>query len=311
MQSIDQQPEGNNSPKYAIRNTKSAIVQMCAVSAQGRITPETPGMYAPEHGEAWSRLVEGVHAQSGVIGMTLGHAGRRAATRLRSEGLDRPLKEGAWPLLAASPIPYTPRSPVPKEMDRGDMNCVRAEFVRAAQMAHEAGFDFLQLHCGHGYLLASFLSPLSNLRTDEYGSDLVGRMSFPLEVFEAVRAAWPENKPLSVVLSATDHVKGGSQVEDAITFALALKERGCDLVEVVSGQTVPHGEPAYGRGFLTHYSDRVRNEAGIPTLVGGYITTSNEANTILAAGRADLCVMTTDDGRRTTDDGRRTTDDGR
>jgi anthraniloyl-CoA monooxygenase len=186
-------------------------------------------------------------------------------------------------------------------MDRADIERVRDEFVRAARMAHEAGFDFLQIDCAHGYLLASFLSPLTNRREDEYGGDLPGRMRFPLEIFDAVRAAWPEGKPLSVALSATDHVKGGAQVEDAVVFAIALKEHGCDLVEVLAGQTVPHGEPPYGRGFLTHYSDRIRNEAGVPTMVGGYITTSNEANTILAAGRADLCILTTDDRRQTPD----------
>ena len=177
------------------------------------------------------------------------------------------------------------------------MDRVRDEFVQAALMADRVGFDLLQIHCAHGYLLASFLSPLTNIREDEYGGDLAGRMRYPLEVFEAVRAAWPASKPLSVVVSATDHVKGGAQVEDAVTFTRALKERGCDLVEVMSGQTVPRGEPAYGRGFLTHYSDRIRNEAGISTMVGGYLTTSNDANTILAAGRADLCVLAVD-GRR-------------
>jgi anthraniloyl-CoA monooxygenase len=158
-------------------------------------------------------------------------------------------------------------------------------------MAHEAGFDFLQLHCAQGYLLASFLSPLTNPRADEYGGDLTARMRFPLEVFEAVRATWPEGKPLAVAINASDLARGGSSVEDAVAFAFALKERRYDLVEVLVGQTVPQGEPAYGRGFLTHYSDRIRNEAGIATMVGGYITTSNEANTILAAGRADLCIL--------------------
>jgi anthraniloyl-CoA monooxygenase len=275
----------------AIRNSQSAIVEMCAVSAEGRVTPETPGMYSEEHGEAWARVVGGIHAQGSLVGVRLGHAGRRGSTRPRFEGLDRPLRKGGWPLLSASPIPYTSRSQVPKEMERADMERVRSDFVSATRMAHEAGFNFLQLHCAQGYLLAGFLSPLTNQRADEYGGDLAARMRFPLEVAEAVRAAWPEDKPLSVAISASDLAKGGSGVEEAVAFAIALKERGCDVVEVLVGQTVPQGEPAYGRGFLTHYSDRIRNEAGIPTMVGGYITTSNEANTILAAGRADLCIM--------------------
>jgi anthraniloyl-CoA monooxygenase len=270
---------------------QSAIVEMCAVSAEGRITPETPGLYKEEHGVAWARVVESVHAQGNLIGVRLGHAGRRGSARPRSEGLDRPLRDGGWPLLSASPISYTSRSQVPREMDRADMDRVRDDFVRATRMAHEVGFDFLQLHCAQGYLLASFLSPITNLRADEYGGDLEARMRFPLEVFEAVRATWPESKPLSVAINASDLARGGAGVEDAIVFTLALKEHGCDVVEVLVGQTVPQGEPAYGRGFLTHYSDRIRNEAGIPTMVGGYMTTSNEANTILAAGRADLCIL--------------------
>ncbi len=280
----------------ALRTPHSALVEVCAVSPEGRVTLNSLGMYDDEHGAAWTRIVESTHAQGSLIGVSLTHAGRRGATRPRSEGLDRPLREGGWPLLSASPIPYTPRSQVPKEMDRADMDRIRDEFVRAARIAHQAEFDFLQIDCARGYLLASFLSPLTNRREDDYGGDLAGRMRFPLELFDAVRAAWPEGKPLSVALSATDHMKGGAQVEDAVAFAIALKERGCDLVQALAGQTIPQGEPPYGRGFLTHYSDRIRNEAGIATMVGGYITTSNEANTILAAGRADLCILATDDG---------------
>ena len=158
-------------------------------------------------------------------------------------------------------------------------------------MAHAAGFDLLQLHIAHGYLLASFLSPLTNIREDEYGGSLENRMRYPLEVFEAVRAVWPEDKPLSVALNASDCAKGGFEVEDAVIMARALKERGCDLIETLAGQTTPAGEPAYGRGFLTPYSDRIRNEAGVPTMVGGYLITSNDVNTVLAAGKADLCIM--------------------
>jgi anthraniloyl-CoA monooxygenase len=176
-------------------------------------------------------------------------------------------------------------------MNRADMDRVRDDFVAAARTALEAGFDILQLHMAHGYLLASFLSPLTNQRTDEYGGELENRMLYPLEVFEAVREAWPEDRPISVALTATDCLKGGFRVEEAVTVTQALKERGCDLIEVLAGQTTPESEPTYSKGFLTHYSDRIRNEAGMPTMVGGYLTTSNEANTILAAGRGDLCML--------------------
>lgn len=277
--------------KGSISSPHSLLTEMCAVSPEGRISFETPGMYSDEHVEAWARIVEGIHAEGNLAGISIGHAGRRGATLPRSEGLDRPIRDGAWPLLSASAIPYTSRSQVPVEMDREDMERVRDEFVRGARLADEAGFDFLQLHCAHGYLLASFLSPLSNKREDEYGGTRMRRMSYPLEVFDAVRAAWPESKPLVVALTATDLAKGGAEVEEAVAFASVIKARRCDFVEALAGQTVPHGELAYGRGFLTHYSDRIRNEAGIPTMVGGYVTTSNEANTILAAGRADLCIV--------------------
>lgn len=176
-------------------------------------------------------------------------------------------------------------------MDHADMDRVREDFVQAAHRANKAGFDLLQIHMAHGYLLASFLSPLSNWRTDEYGGSLENRMRYPLEVFDAVRAAWPQDKPLSVAINAADCVRGGAEVEDAVDFARALKDHGCDLIEVLAGQTTPDSEPAYSRGFLSHYSDRIRNEASIPTLVGGYLITSNDINTVLAAGRADLCIM--------------------
>jgi len=168
---------------------------------------------------------------------------------------------------------------------------VREDFVRAALMAHEAGFDLLQLHFAHGYLLASFISPLTNQRNDEYGGDLQHRMRFPLEVFDAVRAAWPQDKPISVALPASDYAKGGFDIDDAVIVARMLRAHGCDIIAVLAGQTTVDSEPAYGRGFLTPLSERIRNEASIPTMVGGYLTTSNEVNTILAAGRADLCIV--------------------
>jgi anthraniloyl-CoA monooxygenase len=291
--------DGVPSEGYAARITRCApsgaglvMTELAAISAEGRISPESLAMYTEEQGGAWACLVKSVRNCSATsIGIEIGHAGRRGSTRPRTEGLDRPLRQGNWPLLSASPLPYTPWSQVPKEMDQADMVRVKDDFVHAAQMAQDAGFDLLQLNMAHGYLLASFLSPLINQHSDEYGGDLEARLRYPLAVFDAVRAVWPENKPLSVALSATDCVQGGSTVEDAVQIAKALKAHGCDIITVLAGQTTIDSEPAYGRGFLTPFSDRIRNEAGIPTMVGGYLTTSNEINTILAAGRADLCVL--------------------
>ncbi|HLJ34163.1 MAG TPA: FAD-dependent monooxygenase [Ktedonobacteraceae bacterium] len=263
-----------------------------AVSSDGRITPHTHGLYEICHAEEWQRIVEMVHAHSSAkLAIQLGHAGRRGATRLRDRALDRPLREGAWPLLSASSIPYTPVSQIPKEMDKDDLERVCDDFVRATRMADEVGFDLLQLHYAHGYLLASFLSPLTNQRTDEYGGTLEQWMRFPLAVFDAVRAVWPTHKPISVAISATDCVPEGSSVDDAVVLARTLKAHGCDIIEVLAGQTTLEGEPPYGRGFLTPLSDLIRNEASISTIVGGYLTTTNEINTILAAGRADLCIL--------------------
>jgi anthraniloyl-CoA monooxygenase len=267
------------------------LTEPVAVLAEGRITPGDLGLYAPEHGAAWGRIVAAAHERGAKAGLVLNHAGRRGATRPRSEGLDRPLRAGGWPLLAPSPLPYTPPSQVPQAMERADMDAVGAAFVRAAEMAREAGFDLLQLHMAHGYLLGSFLSPLTNQRTDEYGGDLEARLRWPLAVFDAVRAAWPADRPLAVALTATDSMRGGAGVDDAVAVAWTLKAHGCDLITVLAGHTVPDAEMPYGRGFLTPLSDRLRNEAGLPTLVGGYLTTQNEVNTIIAAARADLCVM--------------------
>ncbi len=268
------------------------VTEPIAISADGRITPVSAGIYNANHVEAWKRLVETVHAHTQAkIAIQLNHAGRRGSTCPREEGLDRPLRDGNWQLLSSSPIPYTPYSQVPKEMHRADMDRVRDDFVLASQRALESGFDLVQLNFAHGYLLASFISPLTNLRNDEYGGDLEHRMRFPLEIFDAVRAAWPQDRPISLVISASDCAKGGFEVDDAVIVARMFKEHGCDIIAVVTGQTTIDSEPAYGRGFLTPFSDRIRNEACIPTMVGGYLTTSDEVNTMLAAGRADLCIM--------------------
>jgi anthraniloyl-CoA monooxygenase len=268
------------------------VTEPIATSADGRVTPASAGIYNANHVEAWTRLVEAVHAHTQAkIAIQLNHAGRRGSTRPREEGLDRPLRDGNWQLLSSSPLPYTPYSQVPKEMHRADMDRVRDDFVLASQRALEAGFDQVQLNFAHGYLLASFISPITNLRNDEYGGDLQYRMRFPLEIFAAVRAAWTQDRPISVVISASDCVKGGFEVDDAVIIASMFKEHGCDIIAVVTGQTTIDSEPTYGRGFLTPLSDRIRNEACIPTMVGGYLTTSDEVNTMLAAGRADLCII--------------------
>lgn len=270
------------------------LTPIVAVTPQGRITPEDPCLYAPEHLAGWRRFVDVEHARSPAprVALQLGHAGRRGSTRWRTDALDLPLRSGNWPLLAPSPLPYTPYSQVPGAMGQTDMQRVLQAFVRAARLAEEAGFDLLQLHWAQGYLCASFLSPLTNQRADDYGGNPARRMRYPLEIFDAVRAVWPERKPLSVALQASDGLKGGLTTDDALQVARVLRDHGCDLLEVQAGQATPESELPYGRGYLTALSARLRNEAGLPTMLGGYLTTSNEMNTILAAGRGDLCIVT-------------------
>ncbi len=264
-----------------------------AVTQDGRITPDCLGFYKKEeHRVTWETIIQQLHQHtSAKIALQLNHAGRRGATKPRAQGLDRPLRESAWPLIAPSPLPYMPQGQTPKEMDRADMEVVREAFVNAAKMAQEVGCDLLQINMAQGYLLASFLSPLSNRRTDDYGGTLEHRLRFPLEVLDAVRAVWPEEQPLAVALMVSDFAPGGLEIGEAVTVARTLKEHGCDLIEVRAGWTVPDAEIPYRRGFLTQLSAHLRNEAGIPTLVGGYLTTADEVNTILAGGRADLCIM--------------------
>jgi len=275
------------------------MTEIVSVSADGRVTPDDPCLYAPEHLAHWQQFVEQRRSSPTTwLAIQLGHAGRRGSTRPRTHALDLPLRDGNWPLISASALPYTPSSQVPKAMDEADMQRVLQAFVQATRLADEAGFDLLQLHWAHGYLLASFLSPLTNQRDDEFGGDLTRRMRYPLEIFDAVRAAWPAQKPLSVTLPASDGVKGGLTIEDAIVIARELKKHGCDLLAIEAGQTTTESELPYGRGHLTALSDRVRNEGGLPTMLGGYLTTSNEINTILAAGRGDLCIVTPARGRR-------------
>ncbi|MDR7482265.1 MAG: FAD-dependent monooxygenase [Armatimonadota bacterium] len=268
------------------------LTEPVAVTADGRVTPGDPGLYEALHADAWQATVSAVRRQApAALGIVLNHAGRRGAVRPRQEGLDRPLRAGAWPLVAASAVPYTKASQVPRAIDRDAMTAVRDAFVAATARAAAAGFDLLVLHAGWGYLLASFLSPLTNRRRDAYGGAVAGRLRFPLEVLAAVREAWPADRPLCVAFSASDCVPGGFEAEDAVTAARAFAAQGADLLWVLAGQTVPEGHPAYGRGSLTGLADLIRNEARVPTLVGGYLVTADEANTILAAGRADLCLM--------------------
>ncbi len=276
----------------AIGGAGLIFTEMTDVSAEARISPGCAGMYKPEHVAAWKRIVDFVHTNSyAKIGMQLGHAGRKGSTRLAWDGMDEPLEAGNWPIVSASPIPYFPHSQTPAELDRAGMDESVGEFVRAAQMAEEAGFDILEVHMAHGYLLASFISPLTNTRTDEYGGSLANRMRFPLEVFDAVRAAWPDHKPMSARISAVDWAPGGMKPQDSVEVARMLKEHDCDITDVSAGQTVPYAKPIYGRQFQTPFSDRIRHEVGIATMAVGNISSYMDVNTILAAGRADLCVM--------------------
>ncbi len=276
----------------AERGAGLVMTDPVAVSAGGRITAGCPGLYDRAHAEAWGRLVTTIHEKTRArVALHLNHAGRRGSTRPRRNGLDRPLRYGGWPLLAPSAIPYTARAQAPKAMERADMDRVRNEFAAAARLADAAGFDMLVLHAGGGYLLAGFISPLANLRQDEYGGPLGNRLRFPLEVLDAVRAAWPADRPLGVSFTADDCAPGGLPAEDAAAAVRAFHAHGADIIHVLAGHTVPDAHPAYGRGFLTATSDLVRNEARVPTVVGGLLVTADEINTILAAGRADLCIM--------------------
>jgi anthraniloyl-CoA monooxygenase len=276
----------------AVGGAGLVFTEMTDVSPGARITPGCAGMYTTGHRDAWRRIVGFVHGETGSkIGVQLAHAGRKGSTKLAWEGIDEPLEEGGWPVLAASAIPWREGSPVPREMDRADMDAVTHDFVRAAGLADEAGFDIVELHFAHGYLLSSFISPLTNARDDEYGGSLENRMRFPLEVLDAVRGVWPESKPLSVRISAVDWAPGGMEPDDAVAVAKLLKDHSCDIVDVSAGQTVPHAKPVYGRLFQTPFSDRIRQEVGIPTIAVGNISSYMDVNTILAAGRADLCAL--------------------
>jgi anthraniloyl-CoA monooxygenase len=276
----------------AVGGAGLVMTEMTDISREGRISPGCTGLWKPEHAAGWKRIVDFVHRASGAkIGIQLAHAGRKASTRRSWEGDSEPLPADNWPVIAPSPVPYFPHSQVPRPMDRAAMDEVRDDFLRATRLAEAAGFDIIELHCAHGYLLASFLSPLTNRREDEYGGSLANRLRYPLEIFAAVRAAWPASKPMSVRISATDWMPGGFSPEDAVEAARAFKALGCDVIDVSAGQTVPEQQPVYGRLFQTPFADRVRHEAAIPTMTVGNISSYADVNSILVAGRADLCVL--------------------
>jgi anthraniloyl-CoA monooxygenase len=276
----------------AIGGAGLVYAEMTNVSDEARISPGCTGLYKPEHVPAWRRIVEFVHERTPAkIAIQLGHAGRKASTRLSWEGDVQPLAAGNWPIVSASPIPYFSHSQTPKEMTRADMDEVIADYRHSTGYAIELGFDLLEIHMAHGYLLASFISPLTNRRTDEFGGSLENRMRFPLEVFDAVRAMWPAEKPMSVRISAVDWFPGGHEAEDAVGVARLLKAHGCDIVDVSAGQTVPDQRPVYGRVFQTPFADRIRHDVGIATMAVGNISSYADVNTILAAGRADLCLL--------------------
>jgi anthraniloyl-CoA monooxygenase len=277
----------------AIGGAGLVMAEMTDVSREARISVGCAGLYSPAHAAAWKRVVDFVHRESPArIGIQLGHAGRKAATRKLWEGDNEPLEAGAWPIVSASPLPYFPgRSQTPIEMTRAHMDEVREDFVNATRLALEAGFDLLEVHMAHGYLLASFISPLTNRRTDEYGGALENRMRFPLEIFDACRDLWPDNRPMSARVSAVDWAPGGMGPEGAVEVARMLAAHGCDIVDVSAGQTVPDQRPVYGRLFQTPFADRIRHEAGMATMAVGNISSYTDVNTIIAAGRADLCLL--------------------
>ena len=276
----------------AIGGAGLVFTEMTCVAADARITPGCAGLYSNAQQEMWNRIVDFVHAHSASkFCLQLGHAGRKGATKLMWDGMDRPLPDHAWDVVSASPLPYFSDSQIPHELDRAGMQRIVGEFVAATERGDKCGFDMLELHCAHGYLLASFLSPLTNQRIDDYGGSLENRLRFPLEVFAAMRAVWPAHKPMSVRISATDWAEGGLMPEDSVGIAGAFRDAGVDLVDVSTGQTTRDAKPIYGRMFQTPFSDQVRNEARVATMCVGNITTADQVNTILAAGRADLVAL--------------------
>ncbi|MFF0200017.1 bifunctional salicylyl-CoA 5-hydroxylase/oxidoreductase [Streptomyces sp. NPDC005017] len=269
------------------------MTEMVCVSEEGRITPGCAGLYTGRQGEAWKRIVGFVHGQSPgtAIGVQLGHSGRKGSTKLMWEGMDEPLPDGNWPLVAASALPYRPDSQTPRALSRAQLTDIREQFTAAASRAARAGFDLLELHCAHGYLLSGFLSPLTNRRTDAYGGSLPRRLRFPLEVFDAVRGVWPAERPMTVRISATDWAEGGTTAEDAVEIARAFAAHGADAIDVSTGQVVAEERPEFGRSYQTPFADRIRHEARVPVIAVGAISSWDDVNSLILAGRTDLCAL--------------------
>ncbi|MFN0114723.1 MAG: bifunctional salicylyl-CoA 5-hydroxylase/oxidoreductase [Paracoccaceae bacterium] len=293
---VDGSPTDWHFTHYAERAKGGAglvYVEMTCVSPEGRITPGCPGLYAPDHEAAWKRLADFVHSETDAkLCMQIGHSGRKGSVQVPWADDEMPLTEGGWQVIGPSPIPWSPRHPVPREMTKADMGRVRDEFATATRMAARAGFDMLELHAAHGYLISSFISPASNCRTDAYGGSLENRMRWPLEVFGAMRAAWGEDRPMSVRISANDWIgPAGVTPDEAVAIAKMFAGAGADIIDVSAGQTTPEARPVYGRMFQTPFSDRIRNEAGLATMAVGNITEADQVNGILLAGRADLVCL--------------------
>lgn len=293
---VDGMPGDFHFQHYAARGLGGAalvMTEMTCVAPDARITPACTGIWNDAQQAAWQRIVDFVHANGGAkMGLQIGHAGRKGATKIAWEGIDQPLASGAWPLVAPSPVPYfADRSQTPRAMTRADMDRVKEQFVAATRRALAAGFDLVEFHAAHGYLMSSFISPLTNRRDDEYGGSLENRCRYPLEVFAAMRAAWPAQKPMSVRISAHDWVPGGITPADATEVARLFKAAGADIIHVSSGQVSPDEKPVYGRLFQVPFSDRIRNELHVPTITVGNIFEADHVNTIIAAGRADLCAL--------------------
>ncbi|PFG49089.1 anthraniloyl-CoA monooxygenase [Amycolatopsis sulphurea] len=272
------------------------MTEMICVSGQGRITPGCPGLYTAEQERAWQRIVDFVHRETPAkIGLQLGHSGRKGATKLMWEGMDDPLPEGGWEVCGPSPLPYSPKNQTPRELSIVELSEIREQFASATRAAARAGFDLLELHCAHGYLLSSFLSPLTNHRTDEYGGSPENRQRFPLEVFDAMRAAWPAQRPMTVRISATDWFPGGNDADEAVAIAQAFAEHGAAAIDVSTGQVVSEERPEFGRSYQTPYADRIRNEVGrrygTAVIAVGAISSYDDVNSLILAGRADLCAI--------------------
>ncbi|WP_406006265.1 bifunctional salicylyl-CoA 5-hydroxylase/oxidoreductase [Streptomyces sp. NBC_00637] len=277
----------------ALGGAALVMTEMVCVSPEGRITPGCTGLYTDRQADAWRRVTAFVHerAPGTAIGVQLGHSGRKGSTKPMWEGMDEPLPDGNWPLVAASPLPYKPGGRLPRELSGTQLADIRREFVVAAERAVRSGFDLLELHCAHGYLLSGFLSPLTNRRTDAYGGSLGARLRFPLEVFDAVRAVWPAERPMTVRISATDWAEGGTSADDAVEIARAFAAHGADAIDVSTGQVVAEERPEFGRSYQTPFADRIRHEVGVPVIAVGAISSWDDVNSLILAGRTDLCAL--------------------